>query len=206
MRRSTLIAIVMAGSVGLFLVARGERTQPAATTQPKPVKTIESQLDELGRIASVLVDGELASDIVTDRAAKLMFRKDPNDPYAGADNYDVNFEPFMQTKKLLIRLEGLVDFPVNCNLWMRCKGKPELVQMVIRQNPGWSQFYSWGTHSTEPTPEMTRVLEKGERVFVRAKPPRDHIVVLAPIRDSLGDVVGFVEVVTRQRALAAAGR
>lgn len=206
MRRSALIAIVMAGSVGLFLVARGERTQPAATTQPKPVKTVESQLDELGRIASALVDGELASNIVTDRAAKLMFRKDPNDPYAGPDNYDVNFEPFMQTKKLLIRLEGLVDFPVNCNLWVRCKGKPDLVQMVIRQNPGWSHFYTWAMQATEPTPEMARVLAKGERVFVRAKPPRDEIVVLAPVRDSLGDVAGFVEVVTRQRALAAAGR
>ncbi len=206
MRRSALIAIALAGSMGLLLAARGERTQPAATTQPKPVKTVESQLDEVGRIASALVDGELASDIVTDRAAKLMFRKDPNDPYAGPDNYDVNFEPFMQTKKLLIRLEGLVDFPVNCNLWMRCKGQPDLVHIVIRQNPGWSQFYTWGMQASEPTPEMTRVLEKGERVFVRAKPPRDHVVVLAPIRDSLGDVVGFVEVVTRQRALEAAGR
>ena len=206
MKLSALIAIVMAGSVGLFLVARGERTQPAATTQPEPVKTVESQLDELGRIASALVDGELASDIVTDRAAKLMFRKDPNDPYAGPDNYDVNFEPFMQTKKLLIRLERLVDFPVNCNLWVRCEGRPDLVHMVIRQNPGWSQFYTWAMQATEPTPEMTRVLEKGERVFVRAKPPRDHIVVLAPIRDSLGDVAGFVEIVTRQRALETTGR
>lgn len=206
MRRSALIAIVLAGSMGLLLVARGERTQPAATTQSAPVKTVESQLDELGRIASVLVDGEIASDIVTDRAAKLMFRKDPNDEWAGSDNYDVNFEPFIQTKKLLIRLESLVDFPVNCNLWMRCKERPDMVHPVIRQNPGWSQFYAWAMQYTEPTAEMTRVLEKGERVFVRAKPPRDEMVVLAPIRDSLGDVVGFVEVVTRQRALEASGR
>jgi DNA-binding IclR family transcriptional regulator len=45
-------------------------------------------------------------------------------------------------------------------------------------------------------PEMQKVFETGERVTVRKRPGMTS--VLAPVRDSLGDVVGLVEVVGRE--------
>ena len=195
MRRASSVmiaAVAVAGIVGTSVHYGHAET----TTQPSKQQVIEQTLDDLARIASVLVDGELCLQIVTDRAEGLLFKEDPRDPYASSDNYDVNLAPFVQTKKLLGRIALLADFPVDCNLVLKCKNKPEQVQMVIRQYHGWTQCYLWGARAYEPTPEMKRVMEKGERVLLRSK-NSDHVFVLAPVRDSLGDVVGLVEVCTR---------
>jgi hypothetical protein len=45
---------------------------------------------------------------------------------------------------------------------------------------------------------MKEVLETGRRITIKQKP--GYISVLAPVRDSLGDVAGLVEVVSQQRA------
>lgn len=207
MRRVGWMAAAMAMTgIAVGVAVRSGWAQPEATTKPGPEAGLEAKLDELGRLASALVDGEECAQIVTDRAEELMFRVDPDDRWAGSDNYDVNPEPFLRTKKLLARIGKLADLPVDCNLWVKCKRRPEMVTIVIRQVHGWSQFYEWAQMAMEPTPEMKRALEGGERVLVRARPPRDHVSVLAPVRDSLGDVTGFVEVCTRRGALAAARR
>jgi hypothetical protein len=44
-------------------------------------------------------------------------------------------------------------------------------------------------------PEMRTVLETGKRLTVKQKP--GFVSVLAPVRNSLGDVVGVVEAVGR---------
>jgi len=191
------VGVAAALTAGVQLAAGNGRPATGATTQPATEAVLVARLDELGRIGSVMIDGEECLQIVTDRAAELMFREDPRDQWAGSDNYDVDPEAFMRTKKLLIRLGMLVDFPVDCNLWMKCKRRPEMVHMVIRQFNSWSQFYTWGSMAIEPTPEMKWVLDKGERVLVRAKRPEDYVSLLAPLRDSLGDVVGFLEICVR---------
>jgi hypothetical protein len=57
-----------------------------------------------------------------------------------------------------------------------------------------SQFWKWGD-LTQPMPPMMRsVLEDGKRVAVDQKP--QYISVLAPVRNSLNDIVGLVEVVS----------
>jgi hypothetical protein len=58
-----------------------------------------------------------------------------------------------------------------------------------------SQFWTWGDLHQEIPPEMTRVLETGERLTARRRP--GMISVLAPVYDSLGDVAGLVEVVSQ---------
>jgi hypothetical protein len=58
-----------------------------------------------------------------------------------------------------------------------------------------SQFWVWGALHQEMFPEMKEVLAGGKRLTVTKKP--GWISVLAPVYDSLGDVVGLVEVVSR---------
>jgi hypothetical protein len=58
-----------------------------------------------------------------------------------------------------------------------------------------SQFWPWGALYQDMIPQMKTVLETGQRVMVTDKP--GWISVLAPVSDSLGDVVGVLEVVTQ---------
>ncbi|MCP5109634.1 MAG: hypothetical protein GY953_02240 [bacterium] len=154
-------------------------------------------LDEVARIATAMVDGDLCQRIVTARAMNSILQKDPRDRYLASDNYDVNHEPFIRTKKTLIRLSKLVEFPCDVNLWMPIPADPPRIHIVIRNVHEMSQFWTWGALHQEMFPPMKRVLETGERLTVTEKP--GWISVLAPVRNSLGDIVGLVEVVSRTK-------
>lgn len=155
-----------------------------------------AQLDDVARVASAMVDGEACKRIVTDRALQNILKVDKRDPFLASDNYDVNHEPFVQTKKTLIRLSRLVDFPCDVNLWMPLPTQPPRIHIVIRNVNEMSQFWVWGELHQEMFPEMKQVLDTGRRLTVTNKP--GWLSVLAPVRDSLGDIVGLVEVVARQ--------
>jgi hypothetical protein len=58
-----------------------------------------------------------------------------------------------------------------------------------------SQFWPWGALYQDMIPQMKTVLDSGKRVTVTDKP--GWISVLAPVSDSLGDVIGVLEVVTQ---------
>jgi hypothetical protein len=156
------------------------------------------RLEEVARVASVMVDGDLAKRIVTERALSYLLKQDPRDPYLASDNYDVNHEAFIQTKKTLMRLARLVDFPCDVNLWMPIPTDPPRIHIVIRNVNEFSRFWTWGALHQEMFPEMRRVLETGKPLRVDDRP--GWIAVLAPVYDGLGDVVGLVEVVSRTQA------
>jgi hypothetical protein len=156
---------------------------------------IDNQLDEIARVASAMVDGDICQLIVTPRALAFMSKKDPRDQWADSDNYDVDDAAFNRVKKTLIRLSMLADFPLDVNLWLPAPGTPARVQIAIRNRNELSQFWDWGKLSQEMFPEMHTVLTTGKRVTVKQKP--GLISVLAPVRNSLDEIVGLVEVVTR---------
>jgi hypothetical protein len=156
---------------------------------------IDNQLDEIARVASVMVDGDVCQRIVTPRALAFMSKKDPRDQWADSDNYDVDDAAFNRVKKTLIRLSMLADYPLDVNLWLPAPGTPPRVQIAIRNHNELSQFWDWGKLSQEMFPEMRTVLTTGKRVTVKQKP--GLISVLAPVRNSLDEIVGLVEVVTR---------
>ncbi len=159
---------------------------------PQP---IEQELDHIGRVASAMVDGDLCQRIVTAQALALMFKNDPNDPFLAGDNYDVNDVEFNTTKKTLIRLARLAPFPCDVNLWMPIDGYPGKIQVVIRNVNELSQFWSFGLLYQDTIPPMQTVLDSGHRVTVKNKP--GWISVLAPVYNSLGNIVGLVEVASR---------
>jgi len=168
-----------------------------AQNRDAPQRTKESvarDLDELARIASVMVDGDLCQKIMSRRALDRMFVVDPKDPWAASDDFNVNHEPYIQTKKTLIRLSRLLPYACDVNLWMPFESKPDRIQILIRNANELSQFWTWGVLHQDITPEMKRVLENGERQTVMRK--AGMISVLAPVRNSLGDIVALLEAVS----------
>jgi hypothetical protein len=160
-------------------------------------RDMAGDLDEVARIATVMVDGDACQRIVTPRAFDYMFKKDPHDQWVDGDNYDVNSEAFVAVKKTLIRLSQLVPFPCDVNLWMPIAGHPDKVRVVIRNVNEMSQFWPWGALYQDMIPQMKQVLEKGWRIPVAEKP--GWVSVLAPVRNSLGDTVALVEAVSQKR-------
>ncbi len=158
---------------------------------------VESQLNQLARVATAVVDGDECRRIMTPRALEKMFRQDPRDRWAGHDNFDVNDAPYIAIKKLLRRIATLAPFPVDCNLWMGFRERPDLVQILIRQVNEMSQFWKWGDLYQPLPPEMKEVLAAGKPKTVAAKD--DYVSVLAPVLNSLGDPGAVVEVVPRPR-------
>jgi hypothetical protein len=152
-----------------------------------------------------MLDGDVCRRIMTERAVSYLLKTDPRDPWAASDNFDVHHKPYIETKKTLIRLSKLVSHPCDVNLWMPVPGEPVpadsgKIQILIRNVNEWSQFWTWGV-LTQETPEvMKQVLQTGRRETVMQKP--GMISVLAPVFDSLGDVVGLVEVVAFQPDVA----
>ena len=156
---------------------------------------MRQDLDEVARVGSVMVDGDVCLRIVTQRAKELMFAVDPRDQFIAGDNYDVDDAAFNATKKTLIRLSHLVTFPSDVNLWMPIEGHPGKIQMVVRNKNEMSQFWTWGAIYQDAIPQMESVLKTGLRVTVTEKP--GWISVLAPVHSSQGDIVGVLEAVSR---------
>jgi len=165
--------------------------------QVRDQQSLARDLEQIARVASIMVDGDVCQRIMTDRALRKMFVIDPKDPWVGSDNFDVNAEPFVQTKKTLIRLARLADYPVDCNLWMPFKEEPGKIQVLIRNRYEMSQFWSFGQLYTEVPAEMKEVLTKRRPLTVQKR--GDFISVLTPVYNSLDEVVGLVEVVSRTR-------
>ena len=164
---------------------------------PCPAQTtpLERQLNEIARVATAMVDGDICRRIITPRALAYMLKKDPRDPWVDGDNYDVDDAAFIAVKKTLIRLSTLAEYPVDVNLWLPAPGTPPRIQIAIRNRNELSQFWEWGRLSQEMFPDMQIVLTTGKRLTVKQK--AGLISVLSPVRDSLGNNIGLVEVVAR---------
>jgi hypothetical protein len=141
------------------------------------------------------VDGDVCQRIVTQQAKDFMFASDPRDQFLAGDNYDVDDASFNASKKTLIRLSHLASFPADVNLWLPIAGHPDKIQMVIRNKNEVSQFWPWGTLYQDMIPQMETVLKTGQRLTVQEK--LGWISVLAPVYNSLGDIVGVIEAVGR---------
>ncbi len=156
---------------------------------------VRIDLDEIGRVATAMVDGDVCQRIVTKRAVEFMSRVDTRDRWADADNYDVNDAAFIATKKTLMRLSSLAAYPVDVNLWMPAPGTPPRIQVAIRNKNEMSQFWKWGALTQPMFPDMQTVLESGHRITVERK--AGYVSVLAPVRNSLDEIIGLVEVVSQ---------
>ena len=155
------------------------------------------ELEEAARVASVMVDGDACRRIVTPRAMEYLLRTDGPDRFLAGDNYEVNHTVFDAVKKTLIRIARLISFPADANLWMPIPGHPAQIRVVIRNANELSQFWPWGALYQTMIPEMKTVLATGRRITVTQKP--GWVSVLAPVFDSLGEIVAVVEVASQRQ-------
>jgi len=181
----------------LWLLILALSPPAAGQSQSPTAESLARDLREVARIATIMVDGDVCQRIMTERAARKLFVIDPEDQWSGSDNFDVNHEPFIQTKKTLMRLARLLPYPVDCNLWMPFKEDPQKIQVLIRNQYEMSQFWPWGVLYQEKTQEMAEILSSGRTKTVTGK--EDFVSVLTPVYNSLGEIVGLVEVVSRAR-------
>ena len=158
---------------------------------------VAQQLAEVAKVASVMVDGDVCERILTPRAISHFLKVDPRDQWAAADNFDVNHEAYILVKKTLIRLGRLGPPHTDVNLWMPVPGDASRVHILIRNANEISQFWKWGDLHQPVSEEMKRVLTTGRQETVTRSP--GFISVLAPVRNSLDEIVGLAEVVTQLR-------
>ena len=158
---------------------------------------VARKLQEVGRVASVMVDGDVCERILTDRARRHLLSTNPRDKWAAADNFDVHHDAYIRTKKTLIRLGRLGPPQTDVNLWMPLPGEAARIQILIRNANEISQFWKWGDLHQPVPPEMKAVLSTGKPATVTQRP--GFVSVLAPVFNSLGDVVGLVEVVNQAK-------
>lgn len=175
---------------------------PAAPKEslPEPPKPEQAAfLNELKRIGDLCVkevDAAQCLKIVPEKVVPLLFKKDPRDPWADSDNYDVNAEPFGHVKQQLAKIaHDQANYPLDCNLWLVLTQEPLLVHACIRQIYGRSLFYKWGDLHGRPEDEQKTVLNSGSTI-VAARAGDGPSAVLAPLKVD-GKVIGWVEVCAR---------
>ena len=155
------------------------------------------ELDRVAKAATAMVDGDVCRRIQTKRSVEFLQKNDPRDPWIASDNFDVDHAAFIETKKTLMRLARLCPEACDANLWMPLEGNPARVQVLIRNVYEMSSFWTWGNLHQPMPEEMKRVLASGARVTFRGK--RGMISVLAPVYDSLNNIVALVEVVSQEQ-------
>jgi hypothetical protein len=157
-----------------------------------PVRTVLAELERLARVAEAMVDGELAGRVVTERAAHYIANPHPDHRHLSGDYYDVDHAAFLAMKKVLLRLERIVPFACNATLWMRVRGAEQLLTPVV-QNGRLHRYYRFGEERRRPEGELAECLATGKAVCAPVDGSAEFLTVLAPVRDSLGAVVGCVE-------------
>jgi hypothetical protein len=157
---------------------------------------IVQALSEVARVASVMVDGDEARRILTERAMYHIAHPDPDYRFLSADYYDVEHGVFDLMKKTLLRLERLADavYDRRCctALWIPVEGQAGEVTLAV-QNGSVHRYYQFGQAKMETPDEMVRCFESKATVVAPLEHPSETITVLAPVLDSLGDVAGVVE-------------
>lgn len=152
---------------------------------------VSDELFRLAEIASGMLDGEQIKGIVTPQAMHYIVSPEPQFRYMSGDYYDVEHDAFLATKKFLTRLERLGKVRLSGSVWVPVPGRDHVTVAV--QNGPHHRYYRFGQESLETPAEMKEVFRTGRIVRVPAGSDDEMATVLAPARDSLGDVVGVIE-------------
>lgn len=164
-------------------------TTAKATAAKAPA--VLAELTRLADIAAGIIDGEDAKRIVTEQAMHYVANPDPKFPYQTGDYYDVDHEVFLCVKKLLLRIAALSKLTVSGSVWVPVPGGK--MATVALHNGVHHRWYAFGAQSLPTPPDIEAVFKSGKVRRVRAARGDKLATSLAPIRDSLGDVVAVVE-------------
>jgi hypothetical protein len=179
-------------------------------TAAERAQTIRDELLRLAEIAAGILDGEDAKAVITPLAMRYIASPDERHVFLSGDYFDVDHQTFIRIKKLLIRLERLGRIEANCSLWVPVPGKDQVTVAV--HNGAHHRYYRFGLERLDTPPEMKQVFATGRCLAVPSptgapvpgggstgatgSPVSESdglVTALAPVRDSLGDVVAVLE-------------
>jgi len=115
---------------------------------PEASVPMQKELEDVARVGSVMVDGDVCQKIVTEQAKGFLFATDPRDRFLAGDNYDVDDVAFNTVKKILTRLSHLASFPADVICGCRSRGTP------VRFS------WSFAIERNEPILELGRALRR----------------------------------------------
>lgn len=156
-------------------------------------------MKELAAVAGAMVDGEEVLRIVTERAARYAASPDPKHRNMAGDYYDVDHATFLRMKKTLLRLLRLVDFRCNAVLWLALETLDGKITVVCN-NDVLSRWCGFSRRTVPIEGDLAKCMESGEVVVPDPEDDSEMLTVLAPVSDSLGDVVGLVELTAQHPA------
>lgn len=146
----------------------------------------------VARAASAIVDGDEAARVIAPRAMRYIAEPDPDYRFLAGDYYDVDHATFLRMKKLLLRLECLLDFSCGTSLWVPVTGSHSHMTLAV-QNGSIHRYYQFGQLRMETPAEMAECMQAGEPVVAPLEHPTRTLTVLTPAFDSLGDVTAVIE-------------
>lgn len=152
---------------------------------------VVSELSRLGEIAAGILDGEEVLRIITDGAMHHIAHPHPEHRFLSGDHYDVDHGLFLRAKKLLLRIARLSPLEVSASLWVPVPGGDAVTVAV--HNGTSHRYYTFGQVKLPTPPEMREVFATGQLRPVGPAEGESLATVLAPVRDSLGDVVAIAE-------------
>jgi hypothetical protein len=192
--------------------ARKASKAPKSRGRKMSVQEIAAELAEVARVGEAFIDGELV------RAAWMPYAQN----FMAGDDMDYNEVTTTPLKKSLMRLERLSRVPCSTVIWRRRPDDPGSGEAVLLGSYGSPQTGNKPGNRGYKPPRMTRELAaifvKGKgRVIKVDRSPAMHLLrmemrglgvpargvkgracvqVYAPIRDSMGEVAGVLEVFT----------
>ena len=153
---------------------------------------------DIARVGSVMFDGEMCGSLLTERAMDYIAgRAAGAGKYSLGDNIDYDDVLFDRAKKLLLRLALLAPegLKVTCTLWEPVTGCPDrMVQSLYNGGP---TRWPLKIDSHEIYEPMRQATQTGRPIELT---DGKTITVLAPVRDSLHDVTGLIEVSAKSPA------
>ena len=155
-------------------------------------------MDELLRLAEVteaILDGEEVKNIITEKALHYVINPHPDHPYLAGDHYDVDHELFLRNKKLLLRVARMSQRDIGATIFVPV-AETKFMTVALHNGTCFRYYKTFGQERSIPADEVKQVFETGEIGTVFPDESAAMYTTLAPVRDSLGDVVAVVELST----------
>jgi hypothetical protein len=149
-------------------------------------RTVEEHLRRIAGVGSIFLDGDAFSQAFFDPKQGVVCAEEPehDDP-----QYHVDHEKFIALKKTLFKLQRLEAAPTALMTWRPYLGDQVIIAIAMDLHP---VMVRPGTQAINES--MRRALQ-GETVLQEFEFRGFPVLsVLTPIRDSLEDVVGVLEV------------
>ena len=154
---------------------------PLPTDKEARRDAVTNRLLELARVSLAVVDADAARDCLLPGA-----RASVSD-----DDFGYDIELCNRLRRGLLLVERLSDLEVATTVWRVPPDKPDVADIVLAGSSYTGQFSGWGKLQIELPEAMRRAFE-GEPRSVWSD-DCNWCSVFVPLRDSLDDIVGVLE-------------